>query len=116
MTTTAAPNRRQAAKARMRERILNAARAEFAQRGYTGATTRGIADRAHCSTGALYNSWPDGLTALWHEVTDLPVPGALPPTYGEVCARRDLALGEGDHERAGALQELLALLPDEAAA
>lgn len=103
-------NKRAEAKARMRERILKAARAEFALRGYTGATTRGIADRAHCSTGAIYNSWPDGLGVLWEEVTDLPVPGLTPPTASEVCARIDLALGAGDHERAAALREMLDLL------
>lgn len=110
-------NRREQAKARMRERILKAAREEFALRGYTAVTTRGIAERAHCSTGAIYNSWPDGLDTLWREVTDLPVPGSVPPTVGEICARIDEALEAGDHDRAAALRAFLEhLAPDEAQA
>jgi AcrR family transcriptional regulator len=37
-----------------REHILDAARAEFAQKGLGGASMRGIALRAGCTTGAIY--------------------------------------------------------------
>ena len=37
-----------------RELLLRAAREEFAEQGLEGATMRGIALRAGCSTGAIY--------------------------------------------------------------
>ncbi len=39
---------------RTRARLLDAARAEFAQHGFGGASTRGIAERAGISASALY--------------------------------------------------------------
>ncbi len=43
-----------AEKAGMRQRLINAARAEFGERGIEAATTRGIADRAGCNEVTLF--------------------------------------------------------------
>ncbi|MDB5439559.1 MAG: transcriptional regulator, TetR family [Caulobacteraceae bacterium] len=52
-------NQRLLAKQRTRERLLAAARALFAQRGYEGATVRDIAQGAGLSTGAVFGSFSD---------------------------------------------------------
>ena len=41
------------------ERIREAAREEFLEKGFHGASTRGIAARAGITTGALYTRYPD---------------------------------------------------------
>lgn len=52
-------NRRQAAKVRTRQKVLDAARSLFAQRGYEPATIRDIARGAGMSTGAVFASFQD---------------------------------------------------------
>ena len=56
---TARPNRRQAAKIRTRGKVLAAARALFAERGYDAATIRDIAREAGMSTGAVFANFQD---------------------------------------------------------
>jgi AcrR family transcriptional regulator len=52
-------NRRQAAKVRTRQKVLEAARALFAERGYEPATIRDIAKGAGMSTGAVFANFQD---------------------------------------------------------
>jgi AcrR family transcriptional regulator len=52
-------NRRQAAKVRTRQKVLEAARALFAERGYEPATIRDIAKVAGMSTGAVFANFQD---------------------------------------------------------
>ena len=52
-------NRRQAAKVRTRQKMLDAARALFAERGYEPATIRDIAKGAGMSTGAVFANFQD---------------------------------------------------------
>ena len=52
-------NRRQAAKIRTRQKVLDAARALFAERGYEPATIRDIARGAGMSTGAVFANFQD---------------------------------------------------------
>ena len=58
---TGAPrlNRRQAAKVRTRQKVLDAARQLFAERGYEPATIRDIARGAGMSTGAVFANFQD---------------------------------------------------------
>jgi AcrR family transcriptional regulator len=53
------PNQRSLAKLRTREKILAAAKALFAERGYEAATIRDIAKGAGMSTGAVFASFTD---------------------------------------------------------
>jgi AcrR family transcriptional regulator len=53
------PNQRTLAKQRTREKILAAAKALFAERGYEAATIRDIAKAAGMSTGAVFASFTD---------------------------------------------------------
>jgi AcrR family transcriptional regulator len=73
-----------------RAELLDAARVEFAQRGYEGATVRVIADRAGVDP-AMVNHWFGGKEALFSEVLQLPVNPA------EVMT----AIMPGDPERLG---------------
>ena len=52
-------NRRQAAKVRTRQKVLEAARDLFAERGYEPATIRDIAKGAGMSTGAVFANFQD---------------------------------------------------------
>ncbi|WP_369061216.1 TetR family transcriptional regulator [Caulobacter sp. 73W] len=52
-------NRRTIAKQRTREKVLEAARTLFIQRGYEGATIRDIAQAAGMSTGAVFANFAD---------------------------------------------------------
>src|SRR6218665_2701439 len=52
-------NRRQAAKIRTRQKVLDAARGLFAERGYEPATIRDIAKGAGMSTGAVFANFQD---------------------------------------------------------
>ncbi len=59
------------------ERLWNAARIEFSQRGYHGARVQGIARRAGCNVALLYRHWPskkglylDVLRAAWRGIGD----------------------------------------------
>jgi AcrR family transcriptional regulator len=58
-TTEPRLNRRQAAKVRTRQKVLDAARALFAERGYEPATIRDIAKGAGMSTGAVFANFQD---------------------------------------------------------
>jgi AcrR family transcriptional regulator len=53
------PNRRTLAKQRTREKIIDSAKALFAEKGYDGATVRDIAAAAGISTGAVFSSFSD---------------------------------------------------------
>jgi AcrR family transcriptional regulator len=53
------PNRRAENKARTRQKVLEAAKQLFMQRGYEGATMRDIAAEAGLSTGALFANFAD---------------------------------------------------------
>jgi AcrR family transcriptional regulator len=60
-----------------RAQLLAAARVEFAERGYDGATVRVIAERAGVDP-AMVNHWFGGKESLFTAVLDLPVdPGAV---------------------------------------
>lgn len=52
-------NRRAAAKQQTRRRLIDAARALVAERGYEAATLRDVAERARVSTGAVFASFED---------------------------------------------------------
>jgi AcrR family transcriptional regulator len=52
-------NRRQAAKVRTRQKVLEAARTLFGERGYEPATIRDIAKGAGMSTGAVFANFQD---------------------------------------------------------
>ena len=58
-TEPAKLNRRQAAKLRTRQKVLEAARNLFAERGYEPATIRDIAKAAGMSTGAVFANFQD---------------------------------------------------------
>ena len=55
-----------------RAELLDAARVEFAERGYDGATVRAIADRAGVDP-AMVNHWFGGKEALFTAALELPV-------------------------------------------
>lgn len=83
-----------------RAQLLGAARVEFAERGYDGATVRVIADRAGVDP-AMVNHWFGGKEALFTASMDLPVdPGAIlaevlpgdPERVGERIVTRFLAV------------------------
>jgi len=60
-----------------RAQLLDAARAEFAEKGYDGATVRAIADRAGVDA-AMVNHWFGGKEALFTATLNIPVdPAAL---------------------------------------
>lgn len=101
-------NRRQAAKVRTRQKVLDAARQLFAERGYEPATIRDIAKAAGMSTGAVFANFQDK-AELFEAVlaSDL---GRLAETMkaaagaeGSVRARLLSALGAGYH---GSLEQL----------
>ena len=56
---TASPNRRMLSKMRTRQKVLDAARALFIERGYDASTVRDIARRAGMSTGAVFANFQD---------------------------------------------------------
>lgn len=68
-------NRRQAAKVRTRQKVLDAARTLFAERGYDAATIRDIARAAGMSTGAVFANFQDKAelfeTVFGEEITGL---------------------------------------------
>jgi AcrR family transcriptional regulator len=79
-TGAAAPRRRRGRRpggGDTRDALLAAARAEFAERGFDGATVRLIADRAGVDP-AMVNHWFGGKEALFSAALNVPVdPGAL---------------------------------------
>lgn len=60
-TETRPLNRRQAAKARTREKVLDSAKNLFEKKGYEQATVRDIAKGAKMSTGAVFANFDDKL-------------------------------------------------------
>jgi AcrR family transcriptional regulator len=59
------------------ERLWDASRIEFSQRGYHGARVQGIAHRAGCNVALLYRHWSskkalylDVLRAVWRSISD----------------------------------------------
>ena len=77
-TGPAAPRRRgrRPGGADTRTALLAAARTEFADRGYDGATVRAIADRAGVDA-AMVNHWFGGKESLFTAALDLPVDPAM---------------------------------------
>ncbi|WP_040691354.1 TetR/AcrR family transcriptional regulator, partial [Nocardia vinacea] len=61
-----------------RRKVLAAAKSEFAQRGFRGATVDGIAERADMTRGAVYSNFPGKralyLAVLAHEAEQAPAP------------------------------------------
>ncbi|HYC99059.1 TetR/AcrR family transcriptional regulator [Brevundimonas sp.] len=96
-------NRRQAAKVRTRQKVLDAARQLFAERGYEPATIRDIAKGAGMSTGAVFANFQDK-AELFEAVlsTDLArlaeTMKASADAEGSVRARVLAALGSGYHD------------------
>lgn len=74
-----------------RSQLLDAARVEFAERGYDGATVRAIADRAGVDA-AMVNHWFGGKEALFVAALDIPVDPAV--LLREVVPGRPEQLGE----------------------
>ena len=107
-TETPRLNRRQAAKIRTRQKVLDAARQLFAERGYEPATIRDIAKGAGMSTGAVFANFQDK-AELFEAVlaTDLvklaETMKAAAATEGSVRTRLLSALGAGYH---GSLEQL----------
>ena len=107
---TGAPrlNRRQAAKVRTRQKVLDAARQLFAERGYEPATIRDIARGAGMSTGAVFANFQDKaelfeavLTADLVKLAETMKAAAA--AEGSVRTRLLAALGAGYH---GSLEQL----------
>ncbi|HRO33831.1 MAG TPA: TetR/AcrR family transcriptional regulator [Brevundimonas sp.] len=95
-------NRRQAAKIRTRGKVLDAARALFAERGYDAATIRDIAKAAGMSTGAVFANFQDKAelfeTVLADEMAALlTAVQAGTPKDGPVADRLVSALSAGYH-------------------
>jgi AcrR family transcriptional regulator len=96
-------NRRQAAKVRTRQKVLDAARQLFAERGYEPATIRDIAKGAGMSTGAVFANFQDK-AELFEAVlsTDMvklaETMKAAAATEGSTRARLLSALGAGYHD------------------
>ncbi len=109
-TTDEAPrlNRRQQAKARTRQRVLDAAERLFRTEGYDAATIRRIADVAGMSTGAVFanfESKADLYRALHHHG----------PVSAEDGARLAKALGSlvsGQGSTVAAQQVLDSIMPE----
>ena len=101
-------NRRQAAKVRTRQKVLEAARTLFAERGYEPATIRDIAKGAGMSTGAVFANFQDK-AELFEAVlsTDMvklaETMKAAAASEGSVKTRLLSALGAGYH---GSLEQL----------
>lgn len=84
--------------------LLAAARAEFAERGFDGATVRRIADRAGVDP-AMVNHWFGGKEQLFTATLDIPIDptavrarvlSAEPDEVGEQVVRAFLTLWDGD--------------------
>jgi AcrR family transcriptional regulator len=113
---TPAPRRRRGRRpggADTRAALLAAARAEFADRGFDGATVRAIADRAGVDA-AMVNHWFGGKEALFTAALDFPIdPIALaaelapgdPGQLGERIVEKFLTVW--DHTGGGPLAALI---------
>ncbi|MEV4551782.1 TetR/AcrR family transcriptional regulator [Nonomuraea wenchangensis] len=96
------------AQERNRARVLAAARAEFAERGYQEAKIDGIADRAELTRGAVYSNFP-GKRALYFAVLAELAESAEPPAPAEPA----LTVGEALREVARAWVARLPLATDD---
>lgn len=100
-------NRRQAAKVRTRQKVLDAARGLFAERGYEPATIRDIAKGAGMSTGAVFANFQDKAelfeAVLTEDMTKLADTVKAGAGEGSVKARLAAALTAGYH---GSLDQL----------
>jgi AcrR family transcriptional regulator len=107
-----------------RDRILEAARAEFAAKGFEGATMRSIAATAHCDV-ALLSHYFGSKSGLFAETMDLPARarGAIAESLtgpleaqGERLARTYLGLWENPETSAQMHMLMRSALNNEAAA
>ncbi|CAN5405638.1 TetR/AcrR family transcriptional regulator [soil metagenome] len=100
-------NRRQAAKVRTRQKVLDAARGLFAERGYEPATIRDIAKGAGMSTGAVFANFQDKAelfeAVLTEDMTRLADTVKSGAGEGSVTGRLTAALAAGYH---GSLDQL----------
>lgn len=100
-------NRRQAAKVRTRQKVLDAARDLFAERGYEPATIRDIAKGAGMSTGAVFANFQDKAelfeAVLTEDMTSLAETLKSGAGKGSVHERLNNALSAGYH---GSLDQL----------
>ena len=100
-------NRRQAAKVRTRQKVLDAARGLFAERGYEPATIRDIAKGAGMSTGAVFANFQDKAelfeAVLTEDMTGLAETLKSGAGEGTVKVRLTSALEAGYH---GSLDQL----------
>ena len=94
-------NRRQAAKIRTRQKVLDAARSLFAERGYEPATIRDIAKGAGMSTGAVFANFQDKAelfeTVLTEDMGRLAETLQAGAGQGSVRERLTAALAAGYH-------------------
>lgn len=97
-------NRRQAAKVRTRQKVLDAARDLFSERGYDPATIRDIAKGAGMSTGAVFANFQDKaelfeavLAEHMERLTEV-VRAAAAAERGAVHERLSAALDAGYHQ------------------
>lgn len=94
-------NRRQAAKVRTRQKVLEAARELFAERGYEPATIRDIAKGAGMSTGAVFANFQDKAelfeAVLTDDMTTLAETLRAGAGKGSVQKRLNNALAAGYH-------------------
>ena len=109
-------NRRQAAKIRTRQKVLDAARALFAERGYDAATIRDIAKGAGMSTGAVFANFQDK-AELFETVFSEEMEGLLNDmrtgaagVEGRVTDRLTAALTAGYHRSLGHLPLMQAMI------
>jgi AcrR family transcriptional regulator len=77
--------------------LLRAARDEFAERGYAGASIRHLAERADMSLSALYHYYPGKQQLLEAIVAE------LVGDYFRACEAELAAVGDGPVERLGAM-------------
>jgi AcrR family transcriptional regulator len=78
----------QVLKDEVRSRILDAARAEFAERSFLGATMATIAARAELGTASLYRYY-----ASKESLFDAAIPAEIAESFESLLARRVRALG-----------------------
>ncbi len=89
------------AQGRNRARVLAAARAEFAERGFREAKIDVIAERAELTRGAVYSNWP-GKRALYFAVLAEDAENTSPPEAAKNKQPRDPEYGLTPREALGA--------------
>lgn len=111
-------NRREQAKARTRQAVLDAAKALFDEVGYEAATIRAIAKRMKMSTGAVFANFEDKAEvyrAIYGHLPLSPEEGRrlFEVAQGFALNRAWISLSPQAHEGAkGALERLLDLAED----